>query len=70
MKAYGGIRGIAPLFLNLGSRWRLVVKFILLSLDRRDIPLTPLDSLDCIYTDRINVLYSTRVYPKYSGLTL
>ena len=28
MKAYGGCRGIAPLILNIGTRWRLVVNFM------------------------------------------
>ena len=27
MKAYRGIRGIDPLILNLGTRWRSVVRF-------------------------------------------
>jgi len=28
MKVYRGSRGKDPLFLNLGTRWRLVVKFM------------------------------------------
>jgi len=35
MKAYRGNRGIAPLVLNLGARWRWVVNLTLPSLERR-----------------------------------
>jgi len=36
MKVYRGSRGKFPLFLNLGTRWRLVLKFMPLPLFVRD----------------------------------
>jgi len=41
MKAYKGSRGMAPLILNVGGRWRLVVIFMLQPLYSRETTPVP-----------------------------
>jgi hypothetical protein len=59
MKAYRS-RGIAPLILNLGVRWRCMVHFTLPSFYPREIPRCPMNrrlGLDVLEKRKISYLY-------------